>query len=96
MYSRECPECRSLWPYETEYVSCPQCEVDTRCVAKRSMTPRQANLRLRGIEFERWYMNREREREARGEPSPEEKGRAEAEEILELDRQLSGLGNVER
>lgn len=94
MYSRECGECRSLWPYETDYVDCPQCEVSTRVVAKRSMTAQQAKFRLRAIEFERGYQERERAREARGEPSPEDIGREQAAkdwaEILELEARLRG------
>lgn len=102
MYSRVCPECRSQWPYENEYRSCPQCEVDTRVEAKRPMTPRAANLRLRGIEFERWYMDREMAREARGEPSPEDRGKAQADldldEVRRLEALLSngGAANVDR
>lgn len=91
MYSRVCPDCRSQWPYENEYRSCPQCEVDTRVEAKRPMTPRAANLRLRGIEFERWYMDREMAREARGEPSPEDIGRRQAIEDRAEMRRLEGL-----
>lgn len=92
MYARECPECRSLWAYENEFVTCPQCQVKTRVVAKRPMTPRQSKFRLRAIEFERQYQDRERRREARGERSPEELGREQAArdvaEIRRLEEQL--------
>lgn len=102
MYARECPECHSLWPYESEYLDCPQCEKTTRCVAKRPMTPRAANARKAAIHFERWYQDRERARESRGEPSPEDRGRAQAEldldEVRRLEALLSngGAANVDR
>lgn len=58
------------------------------------MTTRDANRRKLGIEFERAYMRREAEREARGEPSPEDQGRAQAAkdiaEIRRLEEQLRG------
>jgi uncharacterized Zn finger protein (UPF0148 family) len=94
MYARECPDCRSLWPYEGEFVDCPQCEKSTRVVAKRPMTPRQANFRMYAIRFEREYQERERAREARGEKSPEDLGREQAAkdlaEIRELEARFRG------
>jgi hypothetical protein len=58
------------------------------------MTPRAANKRLRGIEFERMYSEREAARDAAGDPSPEELGREQAAkdwaEILELEARLRG------
>ena len=91
VYSRVCPDCRSQWPYENEYRSCPQCEGDTRVEAKRPMTPRPAKVRLDAIEFERLYQERERAREARGEPSPEDIGRRQAIEARAEMRRLEGL-----
>ena len=92
-FARLCPDCKSLWPSESEFFECPQCEVKTLSVQQRPMTTRDANRRLRGIAFEREYMEREREREARGEPSPEDRGREDAArdlaEIRDLERRLA-------
>lgn len=90
-FARECPDCRSLWPSESDFFKCPQCGVDTRTVQKRPMTSRDATRRLRGIEFERWYQERERNRVGL---SPENRGREQAardlEEIRRLERLLDG------
>lgn len=92
MYAQECPDCRTLWPEGGRFKLCPQCEVKTRCVAKRPIPPRNADARVAAINFERFYMRRDREREARGEPSPEDLGRLDAardrEEIRRLEEAI--------
>jgi len=93
-FARLCPDCKSLWPSESDFFECPGCGVKTLSVQQRPMTTLDANRRLRGIEFEREYQARERDREARGEPSPEDVGRAQAaEDIAEIRRLEQHLSN---
>lgn len=49
------------------------------------MTDEAARFELKNLKFNAFYAKREAVREG---PSPEEKGRAEADLIIELDRQL--------
>jgi hypothetical protein len=46
------------------------------------MTAGEAKEQLRRVKFERMYAERERQREERGEPSPEEVGRRQAFELI--------------
>ena len=50
------------------------------------MTGESAKVELGRVKFNRWYQDREAKRTG---PSPEDRGRAEAATIIELDRQLA-------
>lgn len=85
-YSYSCPTCDRKWPYKKPYSICPIC----RTTAQTStvgipMTDEAARFELKNLKFNAFYAKREAVREG---PSPEEKGRAEADLIIELDRQL--------
>jgi hypothetical protein len=88
----ECPECGVPWPYTTRYSTCPRCRVQTTsCVIPRPLTPGEARLEIRTIDFERYCRQRDEKRERLGEPQPEEVGRAEAEEINGQLREIRAL-----
>jgi hypothetical protein len=74
--SFECPDCRTRWPHTRRFSSCPECRVVCYSnVVPRSLTEREADSRLRRLEFVRYYRARENFRTG---PTPEEIGRAEA------------------
>lgn len=94
MYARECGGCGWRWPYDNEYRECPQCCKATKvALVPSAMNAEQAKRTVRAIEFERYCGRRDQEREARGEPSPEDMGREDAArdlaEIRRLERHLS-------
>ena len=79
MYARLCDKCGWHWPNDKLYRSCPQCLTVTRVsVVASAMNAEQAKKTVRAIEFERFCGRRDQEREARGEPSPEDLGRLDA------------------
>jgi predicted RNA-binding Zn-ribbon protein involved in translation (DUF1610 family) len=92
MYARECQGCGWHWPHDNEFRDCPQCGKMTRVsTVARAMSGEQAKRTVRAIEFERYCGRRDQEREARGEPSPEDLGRLDAERDLAEVRRLESL-----
>lgn len=92
VYSRLCDKCGWNWPYDNDFRECPQCGTVTRVsMVARAMSREQAKKTVRAIEFERFCGRRDQEREARGEPSPEDKGREDAARDLAEIRALEDM-----
>lgn len=77
MASRTCASCEVNWPV-SGYGICPVCEKPTHYSRNRSVSSTQVEQMVNAMKFERFYENRERERIARNEPSPEELGSQDA------------------
>lgn len=86
-----CPDCSENWPTDKAYVTCPACLIDTRySTGISAMLIREAERKVKGIKFDRYYTNWEEKREKRGDPSPESIGALEAREIARLERVWRG------
>lgn len=82
-YSYRCDHCDRLWPYTGQFSTCPICKVRARTsTVGVAMSLREAEMELRRFRFAQHYRRREA---ARSGPSPEELGRRDAREILELE-----------
>jgi hypothetical protein len=90
--SRNCGECQTDWPDSTPFAICPRCRVKTRtATCPKPLTPGEAKIQIRHIEFGRHYRQLEEKRSRLGQPSPEEIGKLEAEEISKQIREIREL-----
>lgn len=84
--TRRCSVCAISWPNFLEFARCPKCGEKTALVNnEKPMDLREATSLKRHLEFDRKYAEREAHRQG---PSPEDRGRQEAAEIIQLDRQF--------
>lgn len=85
-HAYRCSTCGVDWPNTSRFSRCPACGEKSDLIGNGSPIPMgDAMSKARHLEFERFYDQRDRGRKG---PSPEEKGRAEAQAIIELERQL--------
>lgn len=75
-----CAHCKLYWPTDTE--DCPRCDKGTK---RYDHTPPMPKERYERVIRECFYDYYERREEGREGPSPEELGRKDAKEILELE-----------
>ena len=89
-HSRICGKCAIKWPLG--FVRCPSCEEPTKVLigVKPDRTKEQATYASREREFMAYYAEHEQRRIASGAYAPEEVGRQEARQQIELGRQLGG------
>jgi hypothetical protein len=93
--SYECTSCHTCWPYSPRYSTCPECEVRCiTCSVPNPLTLAQAADRRLRLKFIRYCAQRDQKRERLGQPSPEELGRHEAEEIIRTAREIRELPGV--
>jgi hypothetical protein len=90
--SYQCSDCHTCWPYSPKYSTCPECRRPCMtCSVPRPLTIAEAIDRCRNLEFVRYCAQRDQKRERLGQPSPEELGRKEAEEIIQAAREIHAL-----
>lgn len=77
MASRTCASCEVNWPV-SGFGVCPVCQSATHYSRNRAVSSTQVDSLVNAMKFERYYEQRERERIARNEPSPEELGSKDA------------------
>lgn len=84
--SFDCPSCGRKWPYSKAYGTCKACSVP--CVTSKvgqAMSLKDAAFEEKVISFATYYERREARRVG---PSPEDRGREEAGEIIYWERRL--------
>lgn len=85
MASRPCPECDVNWP--SGFITCPTCDVPTKFNKTGKAIAREEAVLLQKAaqnrkDFEAFYAEREIARMDAGLPSPEDKGRREAQRLI--------------
>lgn len=95
MSAYRCESCLISWPHHplkmggqaVSFVTCPVCGTKTEnWPYGKPIEVADARQILQDVLYERACERRDREREARGEPSPEEVGAQEARQLIELER----------
>ena len=81
MASRQCLKCMVRWP--SRWANCPACGQKT--VHKPTLPPDRNDSEANHAAFEGFYKEHDRSRTG---PSPEEIGRREAQQVIELERNL--------
>jgi hypothetical protein len=88
----KCDDCGTAWPYSPKYSKCPECRRPCMtCSVPRPLTIAEAIERCRNLDFIRFCNLRDEKRKRLGQPSPEELGRKEAEEIIRAAREIHAL-----
>lgn len=87
-HARICDKCGIKWPLG--FARCPTCETPTKVLIgiKPDRTREQAIYAAKERQFKAHYAEHEQKRIAAGELAPEEVGRREAKEMIQLGRQL--------
>lgn len=84
-----CGPCKVRWPLG--FVDCPTCGAKTKVLIgmRPDKTEQEALAANKQREFDRIYADREQKRIARGELAPEELGKRQAQEVIQLERLLT-------
>lgn len=86
MAANRCSSCSVNWPANATFSTCPECGERTSPMSNASPIPAsEAKSRMAHADFHRRYAKREDDRRVRGEPSPEDLGAAEAQQITDLE-----------
>lgn len=85
MSARRCSRCSVNWPDVLAYEVCPGCLDRTDSISNATALAKDEATGLASrVKFDRFYEERERERTARGEPTPDEVGARQARDEIAL------------